>query len=104
MLYLLLLSKKKIQPRWPANLDPPLWDLTPQDPASDVTKQDTGLSPDQAPGHPPNPATPANNGATGKWIDCPQMLPTKSQGPPQAQQQWVRGQTLGGPGIPDHGS
>ena len=66
MLYSLQLSKKKIQPLWPANLDPPLWDLTLQDSASDVTKWDTGLSPTQAPGHPPNPALPANNGATGK--------------------------------------
>ena len=68
MLYSLQLSKKKTQPLWPINLSPPVWDLTLQAPASDVTKQDTGLSPAQTPGHPPNPAPPANNGATGKWI------------------------------------
>ena len=37
-------------------------------------------------------------------MDCPQTLPTNSRGPPQAQQQWVRGQSLGGPSTPDHGS
>ena len=34
----------------------------------------------------------------------PQTLPTKSRGPPQAQQQWAGNQTQGGPGTPDHGS
>ena len=62
MLYLLQLSKKKTQRLWPINLSPPVWDLTLQAPASDVTKQDTGLSPAQTPSHPPNPAPPANNG------------------------------------------
>ena len=37
-------------------------------------------------------------------MDCLLTLPTKSHGPPQAQQHWVKGQTLGGPGTPDHGS
>ena len=37
-------------------------------------------------------------------MDCPQTLTTKSRGPPQAQQQWARNQTQGGPGTPDHGS
>ena len=37
-------------------------------------------------------------------MDYPQTLPTKSQGPPQAQQQWARNQTQGGPGTPDLGS
>ena len=37
-------------------------------------------------------------------MDCPQTLTTKFQGPPQAQQQWARNQTQGGPGTPDHGS
>ena len=68
MLYSLQLSKEKIQPLWPINLGPPVWDLTLQAPASDVTKQETGLGPAQTPSHPPNPAPPANNGATGKWI------------------------------------
>ena len=68
MLYLLQLSKKKIQPLWPINLGPPVWDLTLQAPASDVTKQETGLGPAQTPSHPPNPAPPANNGAARKWI------------------------------------
>ena len=40
----------------------------PPGPTLDVTKWDTGLSPAQTPSHPPNPAPPANNGATGKWI------------------------------------
>ena len=32
----------------------------------------------------------------GHWkVDCPQTLPTKSRGPPQAQQQWARNQTRG---------
>ena len=62
MLYLLQLSKKKTQRLWPINLGPPVWDLTLQAPASDVTKQDTGLSPAQTSSHPPNPAPPANNG------------------------------------------
>ena len=52
MLYSLQLYKKKIQPLWPANFNPALWDLALQDPASDVTKRDTGLSPAQAPDHP----------------------------------------------------
>ena len=68
MLYLLQLSKEKIKPLWPINLGLPLWDLTLQAPASDVTKWDTGLRPAQIPSHPPNPAPPTNNGATGKWI------------------------------------
>ena len=69
MLYSLQLVKKKIQPLWTINLDPPVWDLTLQAPASDVTKWDAGLiSPAQTPSHPPNPAPLANNGATGKWI------------------------------------
>ena len=36
-------------------------------------------------------------------MECPQTLPTKAQGPPQAQQQWARNQTQG-PWHPDHGS
>ena len=68
MLYLLQLSKKKIQPLWPINLSPPVWDLTLQAPVSDVTKWDTGLSLAQTPSHPPNPAPSANNGASKKWI------------------------------------
>ena len=62
MLYLLQLSKKKTQRLWPINLGSPVWDLTLQAPASDVTKQDTGLSPAQTSSHPPNTAPPANNG------------------------------------------
>ena len=69
MFYSLQRVKKKIQPLWPINLGPPVWDLTLQAPASDVTKWDTGLiSPAQTPSRPPNPAPLANNGATGKWI------------------------------------
>ena len=68
MLYLLQLSKKKIQPLWPINLSPPVWDLTLQAPTLDITKPDTGLGLAQIPSHPPNPAPPANSGATGKWI------------------------------------
>ena len=57
----------------------------------------------------PNPQPPTKPCPTckqwGHWkMDCPQTLPTKSQGPPQAQQQWARNQTQGGPGTPDHGS
>ena len=37
MLYSLQLSKEKIQPLWPINLGPPVWDLTLQAPASDRT-------------------------------------------------------------------
>ena len=68
MLYSLQLFKKKIQPLWPANLDPPVWDLTFQAPALDGTKWDDGPNSAQTPGHPPNPAPPANNGVPGKWI------------------------------------
>ena len=64
----LQLSKEKLQPLWPANLKPHIWDLTLQAPASDVTKRDTGPNPAQTPRHPPNPAPPANNGNAGKWI------------------------------------
>ena len=43
-----------------------------------------------------------------KWghlkMDCPQTLPIKSQGPPQAQQQQAGNQTQGGPSTPDYGS
>ena len=66
MLYLLQLSKEKIQSLWPINLGPPIWALTLQTLVSDVTQRDTGLSPAQSPGHPLNPAPPANSGATGK--------------------------------------
>ena len=45
MLYSLQLAKKKIQPLWPINLSPQVWDLTLQAPASDATKRDTVLSP-----------------------------------------------------------
>ena len=75
MLYSLQLSKKKIQSLWPINLGPPIWDLTLQAPASDATKWDTGLSPAQTPGHPPNSAPPAKNGASGKWIVLGHYLP-----------------------------
>ena len=73
-----------------------------QGPASDVTKRDTGLSYS-------NPRPPTKPCRTckqwGRWkIDCSQTLPTKSLGPPQAQQQWARNQTQAGLGIPDHGS
>ena len=97
MLYSLQLVKKKIQPLWPINLGPPIRDLTLQAPASDVTKRDTGLSPAQTSGHPPNPAPLAQWGHWKK--DCPQTLPIKSQGPPQAQQQWAGNQIQGGPGT-----
>ena len=66
MLYSLQLPKKKFNPFGPSI--PPVWDVTLQAPASYVTKQDTGPSPAQPPGHPSNPAPPANNGASGKWI------------------------------------
>ena len=75
MLYSLQLSKKKIQPLWPINLGPSVWDLTLQASVSDVAKRDTGLSPAQTPSHPPNPAPPANNGATGKRIVLRQYPP-----------------------------
>ena len=57
----------------------------------------------------PNPWPPTKPCSTckqwGHWeMDCPQTLTTKSQGPPQAQQQWARNQTQGSPGTPDHGS
>ena len=57
----------------------------------------------------PNPWPPTKLCPTrkewGQWkMDCPWALPTKSRGPPQAQQQWAGNQTLGGPDIPDHGS
>ena len=68
MLYLLQLSRKKIQPLWLTNISPPIWDLNLQAPASYVIKWDTGLNPVQSHSHPPNPAPPANNGASGKWI------------------------------------
>ena len=56
----------------------------------------------------PNPQPPTKPCPTckqgGHWkMNCPRTLPIKSRGPPQAQQ-WVKGQTLGGPGTPDHGS
>ena len=56
----------------------------------------------------PNPQPPTEPCPTckqgGHWkMNCPRTLPIKSRGPPQAQQ-WVKGQTLGGPGTPDHGS
>ena len=60
--------QEKFQPLWPIDLGPPIWDLTCQAPASDITKWDAGLSPTQTPSHPPNPVPPANNEATGKWI------------------------------------
>ena len=56
MLYSLQYPRKTIQTLCPINLGPPIWDLTLQAPASDVTKRDTGLSPAQTPGRPPNPA------------------------------------------------
>ena len=68
MLYLLQLSQKKIQPLWLTNISPLIWDLNLQAPASYVIKWDTGLNPVQSHSHPPNPAPPANNGASGKWI------------------------------------
>ena len=83
MLYLLQLSKKKTQRLWPINLGPPVWDLTLQAPASDVTKQDTGLSPAQTPGHPPNPAPPANNGPleNGLSSDTTHQISGSTPGP-----------------------
>ena len=101
-LYSLQLSKKKIQPLWPVNLSPPVWDLTLQASASDVTKQDTELSPAQTTSHPTNPAQPANNGATGKWIVL-RHYPPNLRVHPRPKNNGL-GTRLGGPGTPDHGS
>ena len=93
MLYSLQLSKKKNSTPLAHQPQPTRMGPTLQAPASDVTKQDTELSPAQTPSHPPNPAPLANN---GHWkMDYPQVLPIKSRGPPQAQQQWTGNQTLG---------
>ena len=102
MLYSLWLFKKKIQPFWPANLDPPIWDLTFQAPALDVTKWDTGPNSAQTPGHPPNPAPPANMGAleNGLSSDTTRQISGPTPGPTTM----GREPNLGGPGTPDHGS
>ena len=100
MLYSLQLSQKKIQPRWSANLSSPIWDLTLQTSASDVTKGHGAKSC-------PNPRPPT--------IPCPTCNGPMENGLSSGTTHQISGSTSGptamgwepdsrGPGTPDHGS
>ena len=102
MLYSLQLSKKKRQPVWPANLGPAVRDLTLQDPASDVTKRDTGQRPVPTPGHPPNPATLQTMGLLGNGLSSDTTHQISGSTPGPTTMGWEP--DSGGPGTPDHGS